>query len=351
MLNIGIAGIGFMGMVHYLSYQRVSGANVVAICSRSRTKRSGDWRGIQGNFGPPGTKMALGGIQAYGKIEGLLADPAVDVIDITLPPHQHEDVAIAAFKAGKHVFCEKPLTLDAASSRRVVKAAERYDRQLLVGHALPFFPEYQWARKAVDSGKYGKLLGGSFRRVIADPAWLKDYWKPQLVGGPMLDLHVHDAHFIRMLFGMPRSITTQGRMRGECAESWLSLFRYDDPDLVVSATSGTINPQGRSFTHGFEIHLQKATLVFDFAVIDGTGKYLCEPTLYGPQGKVSFPKLGSGDPMDAFPLELKEVIRSMRTGQASPILSGQLAADAITLCQLQTKSLASGRTVTVRKAR
>ena len=347
MLRIGIVGIGFMGMVHYLSYRRVRGAKVTAICSRSVKKRKGDWRGIQGNFGPPGARMDLSAVNCYGKLDELLADQDIDVVDITLPPHQHVEVAIAALRAGKHVFCEKPLALDATSARRVVKAAQRYDRQLLVGHVLPFFPEYQWARKVIDGGKYGKLKGGSFRRVIADPAWLKDYWKPDRIGGPMLDLHVHDAHFIRMLFGMPKAITTQGRMRGECAESWLSLFHYENPELVVNATSGTIQQQGRPFTHGFEIHLDDATLAFEFGVIGSEGRYLCEPTLFGPRGKVVYPKMGDGDPMNAFPPQLSEVVRSIRAGEPSPILSGQLASDAITLCHLQTKSLTKGKTVAV----
>ena len=157
---------------------------------------------------------------------------------------------------------------------------------LLVGHALPFFPEYQWARSVVDGGDYGKLLGGHFRRTISDPTWLENYWDSSKVGGPMLDLHVHDAHFIRYLFGMPESVTTRGRMRGECVESWLTIFNYADKDLVVSASSGTISQQGRPFLHGFEIHLEQATMAFEFAVIGEESKYLCSPTLFTPDGSV-----------------------------------------------------------------
>ena len=86
MLRFGIAGIGFMGMIHYLAYQKVDGAKVTAIASRDPKKRAGDWRGIQGNFGPPGEEMDLGDIVAHETIDQLLADPNVDVVDITLPP-------------------------------------------------------------------------------------------------------------------------------------------------------------------------------------------------------------------------------------------------------------------------
>lgn len=348
MIRIGIAGIGFMGMIHYLAYQRVPGAQVTAIASRDPKKRAGDWRGIQGNFGPPGEQMDLGEIQAYETIEQLLADPNIDVVDITLPPFRHAEVAIAALQAGKHVFCEKPLTLTADSAQNVVDVAKECGRMLMVGHVLPFFPEYQWARATIESGKYGRLLGGHFRRVVSDPAWLESYWEPDLVGGPMLDLHVHDAHFIRYLFGMPQSVVTRGRMKGECAQSWLTMFNYASPDLVVTAASGTIGQQGRPFLHGFEIHLEEATLTFEFAVVGDEGKYLCAPVLFGPDGKATLPELGDGDPLVAFENQLTEVTDCLQNNTPSKILGGELASDAIKLCHLQTQSLvALGQPITV----
>lgn len=347
MVRVGIAGIGFMGMVHYLSYQKVEGVEVTAIASRDPKKRAGDWRGIQGNFGPPGEQMDLGDIVTHETTEQLLADPNVDLVDITLPPYRHAEVAIAALEAGKHVFCEKPLTLDADSSAQVVSKAKECDRILLVGHVLPFFPEYRWARSVIDSGDYGRLLGGHFRRTISNPTWLTDYWEPSKVGGPMLDLHVHDAHFIRYLFGMPVSVTTRGRMRGECAESWMTIFNYQNSELVVTASSGTIEQQGRPFLHGFEINLEKATIAFEFAVVGDEAKYLSAPTLFGPDGSASLPDLGDGDPMNAFVSQLTEVTECISSGKTSQILGGALAGDAITLCHLQTQSVKRNETISL----
>ena len=76
MVGIGIVGIGFMGMIHYLAARRVEGAEVVALCSRDPKKLAGDWTSIQGNFGPRGTQMDLSGIALYDDFEALLADPA-----------------------------------------------------------------------------------------------------------------------------------------------------------------------------------------------------------------------------------------------------------------------------------
>ena len=74
MLRVGIAGLGFMGMIHYLSYQKVSGTEVVAICETDATRLAGDWTSIKGNFGPPGEMMDLGEIARYSDSSELLAD-------------------------------------------------------------------------------------------------------------------------------------------------------------------------------------------------------------------------------------------------------------------------------------
>ena len=80
----------------------------------------------------------------------------------------------------------------------------------------------------------------------------------------MIDLHIHDAHFIRMTCGMPKAVHTLGRMHGEVVESFNTQFFFDDPDLLVTATCGVINQQGRTFTHGFEIYLERGHAVVRF---------------------------------------------------------------------------------------
>lgn len=345
MLKIGIAGLGFMGMVHYLSYQKLRGVKVAAICDPKAKVRAGDWRGIQGNFGPPGERMDLSDVSAYESLDEMIADDELDAIDICLPPALHANAACKALASGKHVFCEKPMAMRLADCDRMVRAAKKYDRQLLIGHVLPYFPEYAWALKEINSGKHGELLGGSFKRVISDPAWLTHYWNADRVGGPMLDLHVHDAHFIRLLFGNPGSVKTSGRMREGLPEYWDTQFEYEGQS--VTATSGTINQQGRPFQHAFEIHLERATLAFDFAVLGDRAEYLCPPTVLTHNGKAKQPKLAGGDPMDAFVSELREAVRCLKTGAESPVLGAELARDAIRLCQTQTKSLETGKRVKV----
>ncbi|MCU0879792.1 MAG: Gfo/Idh/MocA family oxidoreductase [Pirellulaceae bacterium] len=348
MLRVGLVGVGFMGWIHYLAYQKAKGVRLAAVCTRDPKKLAGDWRGIQGNFGPPGEQVDLSGVAKFSDLAGLLADPNVDLVDLCLPPHLHCEAAISALRAGKHVFVEKPMALTAVDCDKMVKAAEKAGKQLLVGHVLPLLPEYAFARKLAVSGKYGALLGGHFKRVISDPLWIKDFYDPATVGGPLVDLHVHDAHFIRLLFGMPTAVTSQGRMRGDVVEYCTSQFRFADQSLVVSSTSGVLNQQGRPFTHGFELHFEKATLYFDLAVLAG-GKLQVTPlTLLDAKGKVEHPKLPDGDPMlQAFELEIKEVAQSLKSGKTSKLLAGDLARDAIVLCHKQTQAVTSGKMVKI----
>jgi len=347
-MNVAIAGIGFMGWIHYLAYRKVKGVKLAAICTRDPKRRSGDWTGIQGNFGPPGEKVNLDGVSKYAYLDELLADSKVDVVDLCLPPNLHEPATLECLKAGKHVFVEKPMALTAAGCDRMVKAAKKAGKQVLVGHVLPFLPEYAAARKLIDSGKYGRVIGGHFKRVISDPLWLKDFFDPEKVGGPLVDLHVHDAHFIRHLFGMPKSVTSQGRLRGDVVEYCNTQFKFADPKLAVSATSGVVNQQGRPFTHGFEIHLEKGTIYFDFAVL-ADGKNTSLPlTLLTPKGTIEYPSLPAGDPMlAAFEAEIKEVASSCKSGKPSQLLGGDLARDAIVLCHKQTESVRKGKAVAV----
>ncbi len=344
MKRVGIVGIGFMGMVHYLSYQKLPGVKVVALCEQNTKRLAGDWTDIQGNFGPPGEQMDLSGIATYESSDDLIADANVDLVDITLPPAAHADVAIAALRGGKHVFCEKPMAMTVGDCDQMLSSAQEANRQLMVGHVLPFFPEYAWALGEIQSGKHGRVLGGAFKRVISDPTWLPNFWKANQTGGPMLDLHIHDAHFIRLAFGMPTGVTTRGSQREGLPEHWHSLFEFDDNSLAVEATSGAIGRPGRPFLHGFEIQLERATLVFEFAVMKTAagadeGRYLCPPTLLDAEGNAHAAELGDGDPMNAFAAELGHVVQVVE-GKAEPgALACVLARDAIEICRMESDSL------------
>jgi len=340
MVNVGIAGLGFMGMTHYNAYQRVPGANIVAICETDPVRRGGDWTSIKGNFGPQGEMVDLSGIATYGTLEELMADSKVDLVDICLPPNLHANASVKASQAGKHVLCEKAIALRVDDAEAMVSAAKQAGRLLMIAHVLPFVPEYNFAYQRITSGEYGKLLGGNFIRVISDPQWLTDFFEPDGCGGPMVDLHIHDAHFIRLVCGMPQAVRSVGRMRGDVAEYFNTQFLFEDRDLVVTATSGVINQQGRPFTHGYEIQLEKATLLFE--------SFTETPlTVLDSSGQAIRPELGSPDMLEAFPLELGEAVRCVEENTPSKLLDGSLARDALILGNRQTESILKRESVTV----
>lgn len=345
MLRIGIAGIGFMGWIHWLAYQKIEGVQVVAICDQNRVRLSGDWRGIQGNFGPPGEQVDLSNVDAYDNLESLCrAD--LDVVDICLPPNLHVPAIGLAARQGKHVFCEKPLSLSTSACDLAVQACDRAGRMLMVGHVLPFFPEFAAALEIIESGEFGKPLGGYFKRVISDPSWLPDFYDPEKIGGPLFDLHVHDAHFIRLIAGQPIRVFSSGRCRGSVVKFCHSVFQFDDPDIAMAASSGVIDQAGRPFTHGFEIHLERATIQFEYASLD-SGDELMPLKIISSDGVVRRIPLAKLDPLSAFCDEIAEMVACVRTGKTSRILSGHLARDAVNICEAESKSVFTRQPVAI----
>src|SRR5215467_2853839 len=125
MVNIGIVGIGFMGMIHYLGARRLQGGKVTALCSRDEKKLAGDWRSIQGNFGPRGEMMDLSGLKKYRGVDELVADKEIDLVDVCNPTHLHPESALTALRAGKHVLVEKAIALDTTDADAMVGAARQ----------------------------------------------------------------------------------------------------------------------------------------------------------------------------------------------------------------------------------
>jgi predicted dehydrogenase len=341
MVRIGIVGLGFMGMIHYLAAQKVKGARVTAICSRDPKKLAGDWRAIRGNFGPPGTQMDVGKIKRYADFDDLLADPDIDFVDVCTPTNLHEKMAIAALEAGKHVLVEKAIALDAWSADAMLKAAKRHHRLLMVAHVLPFFPEFACAVDAVQSGQYGRLLGAHFKRVISRPDWSSDIGDASKTGGAAVDLHIHDTHFIGLLAGIPDRVFSSGVMAADKSVEYLTTqYLYGNGGPVISCSSGAVAMSSRPFVHAFEIYLEKATMEYE----SGTTPL----TVFPSEGKPKQPRLrGTTDPLAAFALEIRAAVESVGNGHESHLLSGQLARDALVLCHKECQSVRTGKAVAV----
>jgi predicted dehydrogenase len=340
MIRIGIVGIGFMGMIHYRAAQRVKGALVTAICSRDPKKRAGDWRGIRGNFGPRGEMMDLSHIKAHAQLDDMLADPHVDLVDICNPTDQHAVTAVAALKAGKHVLVEKAIALTAKDADAMLRVASKARRMLMVAHVLPFVPEFAHAYSVVRHGTYGRLLGAHFKRIISKPDWSAAIGDAAKTGGPAIDLHIHDTHYIRLLCGQPQRLVSTGVQENGAVTYLTTLYEFGANGPAVSCSSGALCQKGREFVHGFEIYLERATLSFESGSLP--------LTMYDSAGKASAVKLkGDGDPVAAFTSEIQAAVDAVARGKECELLSGTLARDALVLCHKECQSVRSGKSVAV----
>jgi predicted dehydrogenase len=313
----------------------------MALCSRDRKKLAGDWTGIRGNFGPVGTQMDLGDVKRYEQLDQLLADPDIDLIDVCSPTHLHASMALAALKAGKHVLVEKAIALTTDDADAMVRTARAAGKLLMVAHVLPFFPEFRFAAEAVRGGQHGKLVGAHFTRVISRPDWSADIGDASKTGGPAVDLHIHDTHFIGLVAGVPQRVFSSGVIAADGSVEYLTTqYLYAPGGPAVSCSSGAVAMSGRQFVHGYEIYLEKATLVYSSG-----GPPL---TVFTPDGKSHQPTLGSGDPVVSFASEIQSAIDGVRAGKEPDLLSGQLARDALVLCHRECDSVRTGKAVEIR---
>ncbi|MCI0637498.1 MAG: Gfo/Idh/MocA family oxidoreductase [Gemmataceae bacterium] len=340
MVRIGIVGIGFMGMIHYLASRKLKDAKVTALCSRDKKKLDGDWRSIQGNFGPRGEMMDLSGQKKYEKLDDMLADKDIDLVDVCNPTHLHPETALKALQAGKHVLVEKAIALEAKDADAMVVAAQNAGKFLMVAHVLPFFPEFAYAAQAIRGGQYGKLLGGHFKRVISRPDWSSEIGDASKTGGPAIDLHIHDTHFIGLVAGVPKQVVSCGVVNQGAVDYLTTLYLYGPGGPAVSCSSGAVAQKGRPFVHGYEIYLEKATLVYE----SGT----CPLTLLTADGKSEQPKFAGGDDATtAFTLEIQAAVDGVKAGKEPDLLSGKLARDALVLCHKECESVKTGKTVSI----
>jgi len=349
MIRIGIVGLGFMGYTHFTAAQKLRGGKITAVASRDPKKRSGDWTGLRGNFGPPAGKVDLSKISAHESVDDLLADPEVDLVDICLPTKLHEEVAKKAAAAGKHVFVEKPIAPDLAAADRMVKACEKAGVLLMVGHVLPYVPEFRYLHEATEKKKYGKLRAAHFARVICPPAWSDDVQDFSAVGGWGADLHVHDTHFISLLCGVPHKVFSRGVLREGLIEHVQTeyVWKAPAPNPPVGCVAGGIASKGHDFRHGFEAHFEKATILFSGGTLAGEPEEDRPLTVISQGGQVRQPSLKGGDEwFSPFAAELQAAVKGVKEHAAPRVLSGALARDALKVVAAETKSVKAGGKLT-----
>jgi predicted dehydrogenase len=336
MTRIGIIGLGFMGRVHYDTYSKVNGAQVVAVCDADPKRAAGDLSDTWGNVDKGSTRqLPMDRIQGTCDWRELIAMPQVDVIDICVPTPAHVEVATAALASGKHVVCEKPLARTSADARAIADAAAKAKGMFMPAMCMRFWPEWEWIKRAVDEGRYGRLTSARFRRVGSIPAgWFRN---GKLSGGALLDLHVHDTDFVYHLLGKPRAVFSQGHVgpSGEI-DHVVTQYQYGPgaPAAVYAEGSWTA-AEGFGFRMQATLHCERATLDYELGRKDGALMVYAE---------------GKGTPVevadhDGYVGEMNYFLECIRTGQRPKRVTAEDAVAGIRIVEAEKKSIETGQPV------
>ncbi len=336
-VNVAVVGLGFMGVTHLRAYQSVRGAKVLAVCDSGRQPVNGIIPGVGGNIHGADALDLGKQLRAYTRIEDLLNDRDVDLVDLCVPTPLHVPLAVAALKAGKHVVCEKPLARDSAAARQIVRAAENARGFLMPAMCMRFWPGWSWLKEAVDDGRHGKVLAARFRRVSESPAWSKgSYLDGGKSGGALLDLHIHDSDFVQFLFGMPESVFASGITRLSGAIDHVSTLYQVKCGAVVSAEGSWLMTGGHGFNMGYTVNFERATADFDLA----RGAEALK--LFQDKRK---PRVIHTKGPDGYGGELRHMIESIRAGKPPSIVTPADALNAVRICEAEEKSIRTGKPV------
>lgn len=345
-IGVGVVGLGVMGAQHIESYRvaDLTGASnrLVAVCDADAQRRAG-LRHVEGNLavGEDATERLFdpGLVQGYETPAELFADGTVELVSLCTYTDSHVPLATAALEAGKHVLVEKPVALTAAQVSQLADVAAAHPGQLCMpAMCMRFWPGWSWLAGVVRDQSMGAVRRASFRRVSAAPHWGRTFYEDSSrSGGALVDLHVHDADFVRWCFGPPAAVKTTGTL-----QQLRTQYIYDDGPMEVVAEGGWDKDPQTAFFMGYRVVFERGTADFLF------GR---EPELRveRPGQSVEPVALADGNGYDAEVSHLVRAIHALRAGK-EPKLVAQVheAVDLMAMIDAERRSLESGEAVSLR---
>jgi len=214
-INVGVIGTG-VGRLHLRGYATLPDVKILGVCDldRDEAQRFADEYRIP---------------HVFTDYHDLLALDDLDGVSIATPNFLHMPMTIDALKAGKHVLVEKPMGLNAGEARKMIAAAQRAERRLMVGMTLRFESDIQTVYHATKTGKLGKVyyarasmlrpraFPGTYPKTsnMARGSWFAD--RKRAGGGPMYDIGVHTFDCAWWLMGRPAPVAAVGKTYLEVA--------------------------------------------------------------------------------------------------------------------------------------
>jgi predicted dehydrogenase len=273
-LRIGVIGIGFMGKAHAFGY--TTAARVFDLPFELELRTIADIN----DEAAAKAAAALGFSRATSDWRSLVADPDIDVVNITAPNALHKEMALAAIAAGKHVYCEKPLAPLAVDARKMTEAAESAGVRTQVGFNYLCNPMLGLARDMIAAGELGEIRG--YRGVhaedyMADSAGPFTFRHDPAGGGALADIGSHALATAEFLMGAAAGPIT--RVMGDCVtmiaerpdgKGGKRRVEVDDVGRAflrfASGATGSIEGSwiatGRKMQHDFEVYGTKGALAF-----------------------------------------------------------------------------------------
>lgn len=204
-IRIGIIGVGQIGKHHLTNYQKVEGADIVAVADINETEA----HRVSKLYGIP---------DVYTDFRQLLARDDIEAVDVCLHNNFHMPVTVAALQAGKHVYCEKPMAGAYRDAEVMLQTAREVDRKLCIQLRNIFDKEAKAAKALIDGGHLGKLyharsIGWRRRgRPFVDGYGTSSFvQKSNASGGALYDMGVYHITTMLHLLGNPQVVRVSGK--------------------------------------------------------------------------------------------------------------------------------------------
>lgn len=339
MINVGVIGLGMMGLTHLDVYAGSPAAKVVAIADPDPARRSGKAKAAGNVEGQAQGRFDLTSVTGYADGMDLIRDPNVQLVDICLPTPLHKSFTIAALEAGKHVLVEKPLARTSQDAFDIADAADRAFAKsgaiAMPAMCIRFWPGWTWLKQAIDQQTYGRVLSARFTRLASHPPGAF-YANADACGAAALDLHIHDVDFVRYCFGKPKAVRSGGYSKPTTGVDHLAThYIYDDVPFVA-AEGGWAMASGFPFQMRFLVNFEHATAAYD---------------LFAPDPLVLY-KDGKAEPVaiekkQGYELEINYLLQCIAERKQPTTVTLRDAAEAVRIVEAEVESVRTGREVTL----
>lgn len=329
-VNIGVVGGGLMGAFHAETLaRRLPGVHLAGIADAL-----------------PGVAEALGrrlGCERWATHYGdLLEDEETDAVVIAAPAHLHAEIIVAAARAGKAVFCEKPLANSLAEADEAIEAARYAGVPLQVGFQRRFDRAFGRARELVVAGALGSIQ--LLRSVTRDPALREPERVP--VGGIFRETLIHDFDILRWLSGGAEPVTVFALADALIRPDFKQRGLLDSAVVTVRFDNGALATADASLqaVYGYDVRAEVFGSAGMVTVGDGRRDALVHFTAEGARGERVhwFLELFG----DAYVAELAHFADRVRTG-AAPACDGEDGRAALAMALAALRSVELGRPVSL----